>query len=117
MIQWLRLQVFTAEGRRSIPSQGTKIPQAVPVVRKKKKKMHEFKLEDTGLFPPTRWVLLGFAGGQCFRTVVLEKTLESPLDCKEIQPVHPKGNWSLIFTGKTDAEAEAPILWPPDTKS
>ena len=50
----------------------------------------------------------------CFRTVVLEKTLESPLDCKEIQPVHPKGQQSWIFTGRTDAEAEAPILWPPD---
>ena len=49
--------------------------------------------------------------------MVLEKTLESLLDCKEIQPVHPKGNQSLIFIGKTDAEAEAPILWPPDEKS
>ena len=47
----------------------------------------------------------------------LEKTLESPLDCKEIQPVHPKGNQSLIFIGRTDAEAEAPILWPPDVKN
>ena len=48
--------------------------------------------------------------------MVLEKTLESPLDCKEIQPVHPKGNQSWIFIGKTDAKAEAPILWPPDAK-
>ena len=46
----------------------------------------------------------------------VEKTLESPLDCKEIQPVHPKGNQSWIFTGRTDAEAKAPILWPPDAK-
>ena len=53
----------------------------------------------------------------CFWTVVLEKTLESPLDCKEIQPVHPKGDQSWIFIGKTDAEAEAPILWPPDAKN
>ena len=53
----------------------------------------------------------------CFWTVVLEKTLESPLDCKEIQPVHPKGNQSWIFIEKTDAEAETPILWPPDAKS
>ena len=53
----------------------------------------------------------------CFWTVVLEKTLESPLDCKETQPVNPKGNQSWIFFGRTDAEAEAPILWPPDTKS
>ena len=49
-----------------------------------------------------------------FWTVVLGKTLESPLDCKEIQPVHPKGNQSWIFMERTDAEAEAPILWPPD---
>ena len=53
----------------------------------------------------------------CFWIVVLEKTLESPLDCKEIQPDHPKADQSLIFIGKTDAEAEAPIFWPPDEKS
>ena len=53
----------------------------------------------------------------CFWTVVLEKTLKSPLDCKEIQPVHPKGNQPWIFIGRTDAEAEAPILWIPDEKS
>ena len=49
--------------------------------------------------------------------MVLEKTLESPLDCKEIQPVHPQGNQSWVFTGRTDAEAETPILWPRDVKS
>ena len=48
---------------------------------------------------------------------MFEKTLESPLDCKEIQPVHPKGNQSWIFIGRTDAEAEIPILWPPDAKN
>ena len=53
----------------------------------------------------------------CFWTVVLEKTLESPLDCEEIQPVHSKGNQSWIFIGRTDAEAETPIIWPPDVKS
>ena len=53
----------------------------------------------------------------CFWTVVLEKTLENPLDCKEIKPVNPKGNQPWIFTGGTDAEAEAPIVWPPDVKS
>ena len=53
----------------------------------------------------------------CFWTVVLEKTLESPLDCKEIQPVHPKGNQSWIFIGRTDVEGETPILRPPDAKS
>ena len=59
------------------------------------------------------WVLKNW----CFWTVVLEKTLESLLDSKEIQPVHPKGNQSWIFTGRTDAESEAPILWPPDAKN
>ena len=54
---------------------------------------------------------------QSFWTVVLEKTLESLLDCKEIQPVHPKGNQSWIFIGRTDAEAETPIFWPPDAKN
>ena len=53
----------------------------------------------------------------CFWTVALEKTLESPLDCKEIQPVHPKGNQSWIVIGKTDAEAETPILWPLNAKN
>ena len=52
----------------------------------------------------------------CFWTVVLEKTLESPLDSEEIKPVHPKGNQSWLFIGRTDAEAETPILWPPDVK-
>ena len=53
----------------------------------------------------------------CFWTVVLEKTLESPLDCKEIQSVHPKADQSWVFIGRTDAEAETQILWPPDVKS
>ena len=53
----------------------------------------------------------------CFWTVVLEKTLESSLDCKEIQPVNPKGDQSWIFIGRTDAEAETPIFWPPDAKN
>ena len=53
----------------------------------------------------------------CFWTVVSEKTLESPLDFKEIQPVHPKGDQSWVFIGRTDAEAETPILWPPDAKN
>ena len=59
------------------------------------------------------WVLKNW----CFWTVVLEKTLDSPLDCKEIQPVHPKGNQSWIFIGRTDTEAETPILWPPVVKN
>ena len=59
------------------------------------------------------WVLKNW----CFWTVVLEKTLESPMDCKDIKPVNPKGNQSWIFIGRTDAEGEAPVLWPPDAKS
>ena len=53
----------------------------------------------------------------CFQTVVLEKTLESPLDCKEIKPIHPKGNQPWVFIGRTDAKVEAPILWSPNAKS
>ena len=52
-----------------------------------------------------------------FELVVLEKTIESPLDCKEIQPVHPKGDQSWVFIGKSDVEVETPILWPPDVKN
>ena len=61
------------------------------------------------------WVLKNW----CFWTVILEKTLESPLDCKELKPVNPKGNQSWIFIGRTDAEAQAQalVLWPPDAKS
>ena len=59
------------------------------------------------------WVLRNW----CFWTVVLEKTLESPLDCKEIQPVHPKGDQPWVFIGRTDVEAWTPILWPPDANS
>ena len=59
------------------------------------------------------WVLKNW----CFWTVVLEKTLESPVDCKDIQPVHPKGDQSWVFTGRTDVEAETPIFWPPEAKS
>ena len=60
------------------------------------------------------WVLKNWCSSP---TVVLEKTLESPLNCEEIQPVHPKGNQSWIFIGRTDVEAETPILWPPDVKT
>ena len=66
-----------------------------------------WELDHKESWAPKKW---------CFWTVVLE-TLESPLDCKEIQPVNPKGNQSWIFTGRTVAEAEAPIIWPPDVKN
>ena len=81
-------------------------------------------------FSPSLWIVffcffklpigilwLDYFGAYCFWTVLLEKTLESPLDCKEIKPVNPKGNQSWIFTGRPDAEAETPILWLPDVKS
>ena len=67
-----------------------------------------WELDYNEIWAPKKW---------CFWAVVLEKTLESPLDCKEIKPVHPKGNQSCIFIGRTDAEAETPILWPPDVKN
>ena len=67
-----------------------------------------WKLDYKESWAPKKW---------CFWTVVLEKTLESPLDCKEIQPVRPKGDQSWVFIGRTDAEAETPILWSPDGKS
>ena len=63
-----------------------------------------------GLDHKESWVLKN----RCFQIVVLEKTLESPLNCKDIKPVNPKGNQSWIFIGRTDAKTEAPILWPPD---
>ena len=67
-----------------------------------------WELDHSKSWAPKNW---------CFRTVVLEKTLEKSLDCKEIQPVNPKGNQSWIFIGRTDVEAETPILWPPDVKN
>ena len=67
-----------------------------------------WELDNKESWAPKNW---------CFWTVVLEKTLESPLDCKEIQPVHPMGNQSWIFIGRTDVEAERPILWPPDERA
>ena len=65
------------------------------------------ELDHTKSWAPKKW---------CFQTVVLEKTLEGPLDSKEIQPVHPKGDQSWVFIGRTDAEAETPILWPSDVR-
>ena len=75
------------------------------------------------IFPSIRgltelnWSVVEALNNWCFCSVMLEKTLESLLDCKEIQPVHPKGNQSWMFIGGTDAEAETPILWPPDGKN
>ena len=67
-----------------------------------------WELDYKEIWAPKNW---------CFWSVVLERTLEIPLDCKEVQPVHPKGSQSWIFIGRTDVEAETPILWPPDAKN
>ena len=76
---------------------------------------------DTRLLKVTMWELdceeSWAPKNRCFKTVLLEKTLESPLDCKEIQPVHSKGDQSWVFFGRTDAKAETPILWPHHAKS
>ena len=69
--------------------------------------MYGCELDSETSWAPKNW---------CFWTVVLVKTLESPLDCKKIQPVHPKGDQSWVFIGRTDVEAETPILWPPHVK-
>ena len=63
------------------------------------------------------WTIKRVPKNCCFWTMVLEKTLESPLDCKVVKPVNPEGNQSWIFIGRTDAEADTPILWPPDVKN
>ena len=74
-----------------------------------------------GSFWPRNWIQVSHIAGRCFYlwafVLLLEKTLESPSDCKEIQPVHPKGKQFRIFIEKTDVEAETPILWPPDAKN
>ena len=82
----------------------------------------KFHLVKTMVFPVVTygcesWTESWAPKNWCFSTVVLEKTLESPLDCKEIQPVHPKGDQPWVFIGRADVEAETPILWPPDVKS
>ena len=70
--------------------------------------MYRYELDYEESWAPKNW---------CFWTVVLEKTLESPMDCKEIQPVHSKGDQSWVFFGRTDAKAETPVLWPPHEES
>ena len=79
-----------------------------PGKRRFKRHLNCVLLDYKEIWAPKNW---------CFWTVVLEKTLDSPLDCKEFQPVHPKGDQSWVFIGRTDAEAETPILWPPHEKS
>ena len=82
--------------------------EALPIAEKRREESSIFLFLHKESWAPKNW---------CFWTVVLEKTLESPLDCKEIKPVRPKGNQSWIFIGRTDAEAEAPVIWPPDAKN
>ena len=69
------------------------------------------------MYARENWTVKKAKCQRCFWTVVLEKTIESPLDCKEIQPVHPKGDQSWVFIGRTDTEADASVLWPPHAKS
>ena len=83
-------------------------PQSVEFSRQEYWSGLPFPSPDKVSWVPKKW---------CLWTMVLEETLECPLDCKEIQPVHTKGNQSWIFIGRTDAEAETPILWPPDVKN
>ena len=82
------------------------LPTKVCLVKASHVWMWELDCEES--WAPKNW---------CFWTVVLEKTLESPLDCKETQPVHSKGNQSWVFFGRNDAKAETPALWPPHVKS
>ena len=94
----------------TLKSRGITLPAKVYIVKA------------TAFFSSPVWMWVLDHKGQepknwCFWTVVLGKILESPLDCKAIQPVHPKGDQSWVLTGRTDVEAEAPILWPPDAKA
>ena len=90
-----------------LKSRDITLPTKVPLV-KASSHAWMWELDYKESWAPKKW---------CFWTVVLEKTLESPLDCKESQLVHPKGYQSWIFIGRTDAEAETPLLWPPDAKN
>ena len=98
-LKWLSMHAHINFANKGLPSQGYGFSSG---------HVWMWELDYRESWAPKNW---------CFWTVVLEKTLESPLDCKEIQPVHPKGNQSWMFIGRTDVEAEAPILWPPDVKS
>ena len=93
-----------------LKSRDITLPTKVCLVNDRLSSSHVWmwELDYKGSWAPKNW---------CFWTVVLEKTLESPSDCKEIQPVHPKGNQSWTFIGRNDAEAEALILWAPDVKN
>ena len=93
---------------RVFKSRDNTLPRKVHLVKAMVFPVVMWELDYKEIWVPKNW---------CFWTVVLEKTLESPLDCKEIQPVHHKGNLSWIFIGRTDAEAETPILLPPDVKN
>ena len=95
---------------RILKSRGITLPTKVCVIKTDFSSSHVRMWE---LNHKEGWALKNW----CFWMVVLEKILESPSDCKEIQPVHPEGNQSWIFIGRTNAEAETPILWPPDVKN
>ena len=91
-----------------LKSRDVTLPTKVRLVKAMVFPVVTYKLDCEEGWAPKNW---------CFWTVVLEKTLESPLNCKEIQPVHPKGDHSWVFIGRSDVEVETPILWPPHVKS
>ena len=114
------------QGCRVDPWLGNWDPICHVVQQKKKKRTHMIRWCPPGIIFMPEINLLGTLvtstaswapKNWCFWTVVLEKTLESPLDWKEIQPVHPKGNHSWIFIGRIDSVVQTPILWPPDAKN
>ena len=107
----LRRKVMTTNLDSALKSGDITLPAKVRLVKAmvfSSSHVWLWEVEDKESWEPKNW---------CFWTVVLEETLESPLDCKEIQPVHPRGDQSWVFIGRTDAETETPILWPPDVNS
>ena len=101
---------------------GREIMTSLDIIKKQRHYLPtKVRLVKAMVFPVVMWELdykeSWAPKNWCFWTVVLKKTLESPLDCKEIQPVHAEGDKSWLFTGRTDVEAETLILWPPDAKS
>ena len=100
-----------------LKSRDITLPTKVHLVKAMVFPVVKYGCESWTMKKPEHWRIDAFFFNWCFWTVVLEKTLESPLDSKEIQPVHPKGNRSWLFISRTDAEAETPILWLPNVKN
>ena len=107
-IFWKRNQGHVKHGPTNIVGASSYAQHTVSPNKQKCRSLEQRKVYCRALLSDEDW---------CFQTAVLEKTLESPLDCKEIKPFNPKGNKSWMFIGRNDAESEAPILWPPEEKS